>query len=157
MLRRIFTLFICTAVVLCAQKYKGPQPEKPDLPYLLHADNLVPAEANEAKEENKKDQILYYIPGASSPARTPLSSPIFLFLADKLTPERLQLYRLEVKNGRREIMFSRKKKQMARPIRFSTNRVADNLYRLEVEETLENGEYSFSPSESNQVFCFEIY
>lgn len=157
MFRRILTLSIWMAVILSAQKYKGPQPEKPDFPYLVHADNLVPTEASEAKEETKKDQILYYIPGASSPARTPLSSPIFLFLADKLTPERLQLYRLEVKNGRREVMFSKKKKQTARPIRFSTDRVADNLYRLEVQETLENGEYSFSPSESNQVFCFEVY
>ena len=31
------------------------------------------------------------------------------------------------------------------------------LYRLEVEESLEPGEYAFSPEGSNQVFCFQVF
>ena len=51
----------------------------------------------------------------------------------------------------------RKKKQTARPIRYTINRVGENLYKLEVDEGLGNGEYSITPSGSNQVFCFRVY
>lgn len=74
------------------QKYNGPQPEKPDLPYLVHADNLVPTEANEAKEEDRKGEALYIIEGATSPAATPLASPTFLIRIDQLVPESLEIY-----------------------------------------------------------------
>jgi hypothetical protein len=155
MLRRFLLLLTCSAA-LFGQKYDGPQPEKPDLPYLIHADNLVPTEANEAKEETRKDEVLYVIEGATSPAATPLASPVFLIRVDQLAPERLEIYKLESKNGRREVLF-RKKKQTARPIRCNVTRVADNLYKLDVEEALGNGEYSITPNGSNQVFCFRVY
>src|SRR5713101_1041140 len=114
------TILLGTALLLCslaarAQKYAGPQPEKPDMPYLVHADTLVPTEANEAKEENRKDEILYTIVGATSPAATPLSSPAFLIRTEQLAPDKLEIYKLESRNGRREILFSHKKKQIARP------------------------------------------
>jgi len=156
------TILLGTLLLLCslaarAQKYAGPQPEKPDMPYLVHADTLVPTEATEAKEENRKDEILYTIAGATSPAATPLSSPAFLIRTEQLAPDKLEIYKLESRNGRREILFSHKKKQIARPFRLSIKRVGDNLYRLEVDESLENGEYSITPNGSNQVFCFRVY
>ena len=33
------------------------------------------------------------------------AAPIFLLQAEKLVPDRLQLYKLESKNGRREILW----------------------------------------------------
>lgn len=146
------------AVWLPAQKYSGPRPPKPDVPYLVHADNLVETEIAEASEEKRKDDLAYIVAGASSLVKTPLAGPIFLFLADKIVPEKLQLYRLEVKNGRREVFFSQKKrKQSARPMRLAIARVGEGLFRIEVNETLANGEYSLSPDGSNQVFCFQVY
>src|SRR2546422_7257242 len=62
------TLALLFATALFGQKYNGPQPEKPDLPYLVHADNLVATEAGEAKQETRKNDILYVIDGATSPA-----------------------------------------------------------------------------------------
>src|SRR6266403_5557563 len=53
-----------------ADSYNGPRPQKPDVPYLLHADRLVEAEVNEAREENRKGEVTYVIPGASSTAKT---------------------------------------------------------------------------------------
>ncbi|HUJ21345.1 MAG TPA: hypothetical protein VLX58_07490 [Bryobacteraceae bacterium] len=156
MWRRLALTFFCAGLLL-AQKYNGPQPEKPDLPYIVHADNLVPTEVNEAKEESRKDEITYVIEGATSPAATPLASPVFLIRAEQLVPEKLEIYRLEVKNGRREVLFSKKKKQTARPVRCNVSRVGDNLYKLEVDEGLPNGEYSITPEGSNQVFCFRVY
>ena len=95
------------AFAATAQKYNGPVPPKPDLPYLKHAETLVATEAAEAKEEKgKKDDITYVIPGASSSARTPLASPIFILQTEKLTAASLSLYKLESKNGRREIGFA---------------------------------------------------
>jgi hypothetical protein len=159
MQRRILLLLVAIAGAGFAQKYDGPRPEKPDLPYLKHADNLIPTEAAEAKEEKHKDDTLYIVEGASSPAKTPLPSPVFLFQSDKIQPEKLALYKLETtKTGRREILFSPKKKQNAVPIRIEVKRLSsDNLYRIEVDDTLSNGEYSLSPEGSNQVFCFQVY
>jgi len=151
------TTALLFATALFGQKYNGPQPEKPDIPYLVHADNLVATEAGEAKQETRKDEILYVIDGATSPAATPLASPTFLIRAEQLVPDKLEIYKLESKNGRREVLFQRKKKQTARPIHRNVTRVGDNLYKIDVEQALENGEYSITPSESNQVFCFRVY
>src|SRR5260370_25395808 len=85
-----------------AEKYAGPKPPKPDVAYLVHADNLVETEVLEAKEQKgKKYVITYIIPGANSSARTPLASPIFLIQAQNIAAAKLQLFRLDSKNGQR--------------------------------------------------------
>jgi len=155
MLRRILLLFWAAVFAASAQKYTGPVPPKPDLPYLKHADNLIATEAAEAKEEKKKDEVIYVIPGANSPARTPLATPIFLIQADKLVPDHLGLYRLESKGGHREVSASPKKPMKA--YRVVVSRLTGNLYKIEVDETLDPGEYSLSPDNSNQVFCFQVF
>jgi hypothetical protein len=157
MLVRLWVVTAMLAGAAVAQKYSGPKPPKPDLPYLKHADNLVPTEAGEAKEEKgKKDEITYVIQGASSSAKTPLASPIFLMISDKIPADRLQLYRLESRNGRRELTVSPKKPGKA--ILANVSKLSsDGLYRIEVLESLEPGEYSLSPSESNIVFCFAVF
>jgi hypothetical protein len=156
MIRRILPLLLAAVCAAFAQKYDGPRPPKPDLPYLKHADNLVATEESKAVEEKqKKDDILYMVEGAASTARTPLASPIFLLQADKLSPDKLGLYRLDVKGNHREILFGAKKQPRA--IRLDVTRVDGNLFRIEVDESLEPGEYSLSPEGSNQVFCFQVY
>jgi hypothetical protein len=154
---RLVPILLLIACAGWAQKYTGPRPPKADLPYLKHAENLIPTEAGEAKEEKgKKEEIVYVIAGAASAAKTPLASPIFLFVSEKLRPESLQLFRLESRNGRRELDVSPKKP--GKPIRVTVTRLSsDGLYRLDVYESLEAGEYSLSPSDSNRVFCFEVF
>jgi hypothetical protein len=156
MSRRVWFL-IALAAVAAAQpkKYDGPQPSKPDLPYLKHADNLVPTDASEAKEEKKKDATTYVIDGATAKAQTPLASPIFVMQSDKLVPDKIGLYKLDVKNGHRELMSSPKKP--LRSIRLDVSRLGGNVYKIEVNESLEPGEYSLSPEGSNQVFCFRVF
>lgn len=158
MTRRWLILVAALAVPGLAQKYDGPRPSRADVPYLKHADNLIATEVTEAKEEDRKDDILYVIAGANSPARTPLASPILLILADKVVAQKLQLFKLESKNGHREILFSHKKKQTAVPIRIDVTRLSsDNLFQIEVNESLDKGEYSLSPDGSNAAFCFQVY
>lgn len=157
MTRRLIPVCLLLAGLAGAQKYSGPRPEKPDLPYLLHADTLVPVEVAEAKETKKKDDLIYTVAGASSPVKTPLAGPIFLFQDGQLSAEKLQLYKFEVKNGQREVFFSHKGKASAKARRLAVNPVGGGLYRVEVDESLENGEYGLTPEGSNQVFCFQVY
>ncbi|HET9886767.1 MAG TPA: hypothetical protein VFR10_04580, partial [bacterium] len=102
-------LFFALALLLplhAWQKYTGPRPPKPDIPYLLHGSTLLETEVQEAKDEQRKDENAAVINGTASPAKTPVPEPIFLFLAEKIAPEKLEMYKLAVtKDGRREVVF----------------------------------------------------
>jgi len=140
-----------------AQKYNGPRPPKADVLYLVHADNLIPTETAEATEDSKKNEVTYSIPGTSSPARTPLAEPIFIIQTNKIQPDRLELYKMDVKNGRRVVSVTKNRRGSAKPYHLQVTKLDSNLYRVEASEVLENGAYSISPSDSNLVFCFEEY
>jgi len=153
-------LAVLSASVLTAadQKYSGPRPPKPDIPYLMHADNLIETEVTEAQEEDRNREVLNSIPGENSPVRTPLAEPIFLIDAQKIVPEKLEMYRFEVRRGRREITFPKKQSRDApRPIRVMITQIEGKLYRLEANQILENGEYALSPDGSTKVFAFQVY
>lgn len=158
MQRLLLLILILAPAAWTAGKYDGPRPPKPDMLYLVHADHLIPTEAAEAAGDSKKDDTNYTLPGASSPARTPLAEPIFLIETDRIVPERLELYRWEVKGGRRELSLSKaRRKNNAKALHLSVTHIEGNLYRIEASEPLDDGEYSLSPSDSNRVFCFEVF
>ena len=152
---RTIPLLLAAMCAAFAQKYDGPRPAKADLPYLKHASELVATERVEAKEQKVKNDTVYTVAGPASSVKTPLASPIFIFKADKISPEKFGLYQFEVKNGYREITFGPKKQPRA--IHVEVVRLDKDLYRLEAVESLEPGEYSLSPEGSNQVFCFQVY
>lgn len=155
---RWVSFILISAGLAFGQKYTGPRPPKPDLPYLVHADNLIPTEASDSKPETKKNEVTYAVAGTSSPARTPLAEPIFLIETDKISAQSLELYRVDVKGGRREVTMSQKHSRGgAKALRLSVTRLDRNLFRVEVDEEIENGEYALSPNGSNTVFCFEVY
>ena len=143
---------------LAADKYTGPKPPKPDLPYLLHGGNLVPTEAKEAKEEKKGDETVYTIPGAKSSAKTPLPEPRFILEAQTVAPEHMELFKAEVRDNLREVTLTAKRKKGGnQPLHLTVFPLGAKLYRVEAAEELEEGEYCLSPSESNCVFCFTVY
>jgi hypothetical protein len=158
-------LYLAAAVLLSAlavpgadEKYNGPRPAKPDVLYLVHADNLIETEVLEATQEEKGNDQINWIPGAASPVRTPLAEPIFLIDAQTISPDKLELYKLEVKRGRREITFPKKQgRNTPRPLRVMVKSIEGKLYRVEANETLENGEYALSPDGSDQVFAFQVF
>ena len=153
------TLLLISLGAFClaaADKWDGPVPPKPDIPYLVHASNLVETENGQARQENRKNESTFTISGASSPARTPLAEPIFIIDARNISPERMELARLEVKGGNREVSLSTGKRR-SRFLHLAVTPVGGHLYKIEVDEPLENGEYALSPSGDNRVFCFEIY
>jgi hypothetical protein len=156
---RVALIFVIALAAL-AQKYSGPVPEKDDLPYIVQADSLIPTEAATAKAQKgkKKDETLYTIDRAASSARTPLASPIFLIKVKDLVPEKLELYKLDVKNGHREITIpTGKHSRGPEPLRMDVKKVGESLVRLEVAVSLPNGQYSISPQGSDDVFCFEVF
>jgi hypothetical protein len=152
-------LLACSIFAPAQEKYNGPRPPKADVPYLLHADNLVETDSAQAREEQKKDDTLYIVNGAAAIARTPVAEPIFLFQSDKISPDSLELYAMEVKNGNRQVVVSKKRKNNSKQHRLMVTKLDDKLYRLEVNEGLglENGEYSISPQGTNEVFCFSVF
>lgn len=152
------SLWLCANFGTAQKTYDGPRPPKPDVPYLMHADNLIETEVGEAREEHHgKNDVTYIIPGANSPVRTPLAEPIFLFESEKITPESIGLYRMQVRKGNREVATSEKSRM--HPLRLMVTPLGGHIYRIEVNENLglENGEYSLSPQGSNAVFCFAVY
>jgi hypothetical protein len=141
-----------------ADKYAGPVPPKPDIPYLLHASNLVETETGQARQENRKNESAFVVSGASSPARTPLAEPIFIIDARNLAPDRMEMYRLEVKGGNREVSLATgRRRGGGQPIHLQVTALGDRLFRIEADEPLENGQYALTPAGDNRVFCFEIY
>ncbi len=134
-----------------------PEPPKADVPYLVHANNLVETEQARAVEQSSKKEQTYYVPGATSGVQTPMAGPEFLLKVENLDPDRLQLYRFESRNGRREILMRKKKKIVAKAYYTSTTRVAPGVFRIRTDQFLENGEYCLTPSGSDAVFCFTVH
>ena len=150
-------VLLCCAIAW-AQKYDGPRPAKKDMIYIVHADNLIPTEAGDAKEEGKKNEPVYTFPGTSSPARTPLAEPIFILDSDTIKPDSVELYRMDVKSGHREVKVSGGSKRYGnKALRLSVVKLDRGLYKLEASETLDPGQYALSPTGGNRVFCFEVY
>lgn len=150
----------CAATAQSQKKYSGPKPPKADVPFLLHATKLVETEVLTATESQEKNAQVYTVPGSTSPARTPLSEPILLFQSDKINPDKLSLFKLEVRGGNRVLVLpdsGRRKKDSVRPLFLMVTPLSPGLFRVEVNEYLEDGEYCLSPDGSNQVFCFTAF
>lgn len=158
MARTVLAFAILSAMAFGADKYTGPRPPKADMIYIVHADNLIETEVGKAKSDERKDLIVAVLPGPSSPVKTPLAEPIFIVKTDKLVVDKIAAYKLDVKNGQREVVVNAKKlKNIKRPIHLQITRLDDRLYRVEVDEPLENGEYALSPDGSDETFSFQIY
>jgi len=134
-----------------------PTPPKPDVPYIVHANNLVETESSRAIEQTKKNEQWYFVEGASSGVETPMARPEFALKPENLDPDSLELYRFEPKNGKREILIRKKKKVLARPYFLSLESLQPGVIRIRVDDVLENGEYCLTPNGSDAVFCFTVY
>jgi hypothetical protein len=140
-----------------AKKYNGPRPDGDATVYLLHASRLLPLEVGQAVEEKQKDGSLNYVNGPTASTETPIPEPVFLVRDGKIAATKLVLWRLQSKKGRRELFLpvpSKMNKNSARPVRTTITPLEPGLFRVEVQEILEPGEYCFSPDGSMSSFCF---
>jgi hypothetical protein len=154
-------VLVLAALPAAAQKkYTGPRPPKPDVPFLIQAGNLVPIEAGEARESQGKNETNYTVDGAASAIKTPVPEPVFLFQSDKINPERMSLFKMETRNGQRTLSLPadpRRRKDSSRPLFILVTPLENRLFKVEVNEPLDNGEYCLSPEGSNTVFCFSEF
>jgi hypothetical protein len=155
---RLLAILITLATVLIAQDaYNGPNPPKPNIPYIVHADNLVETESKTAHEQTTKNATVYTIDGEKSTARTPLASPTLVIDATTVDAEKLALFRFDVKNGHREVTLRKDGKGGSIPLHIETTKVSGRLYQIRILDSLDNGEYGLSPDGSNDAFCFEVF
>jgi hypothetical protein len=160
-MRRLLLLCSLATLGFAADAPVVPDPPKADMVYLLLADNLVPTDATEAQVEyknkgKKNEESTHYVPGEHASAKTPLTSPVFVMKRGSVSPEDLQVFAFEVKNGRREVTFSHKKSMHPFTLTI-TPTATESVYRLEVDQALPPGEYAVTPNGSERVFCFAIY
>jgi hypothetical protein len=150
---------LLSAAVSGQEKYSGPKPPNKDLPYLLHGDKLIATDVKKADQSNSKEGQVFFVSGTTSPARTPLAEPIFIFSPDHFRAEQLGLFRFDVRNGRREVVISGKHKRddAEGVFHLSLRRLEGDLFRIEVSEILSPGEYALSPEGDNTAFCFTVY
>jgi len=154
----LLTLLLAIPSFAQSDEYHGPTPPKSDVPYLLHASNLIETEITEAHSESKKSDKVYWVDGEASTARTPLAEPIFIIKIDKLIPDKIELFKFDVNKKRRELVLKdRPGRNDAHPLHLQVTRLGKGLYKIEVSETLPNGEYSLSPQGSDTVFAFQVY
>jgi hypothetical protein len=160
-MRRVLMLCSFAAICAAADPPVVPEPPKTDMVYLLSGDDLAPTDASEAQVDvrnkgKKNEESTHYVPGEHANAKTPLSSPIFVIKRGSLSPEALQVFAFEIKNGRREVTFSKKKSN--RPLTMTIIPTAnESVFRMEVDQNLPPGEYAITPNGSEQVFCFAVY
>ncbi len=151
-------LALALPAVAQQDKYSGPRPEKADVVYLKHVDKLIETEVSEAKQSEEKNRTIFRVPGASSAVKTPMAEPIFLFKTEKINPDKLTLYKMAVENGQRVLNFpSKRGKDSPKAIYIMVTPLEHGIFKIEVNEFIDDGEYCLSPEGSNAVFCFSTY
>jgi len=156
--RTLCFLLLALSPISADEKYSGPPPAKPDIPYLVFAAALKEPEIVDAREEKRKDETVYIIPGTASPARTPESEPVFIIDARQIAPEHIQLHQLEVKDGNRQVSLSSTPQPgPSEPLHLLVKRINEHLYRIEASEMLNIGEYALTSTGNNHVFCFSVF
>jgi len=146
---------------MAQQKSAGPKPPKNDLPYLLEAQKLIPTEIQTLSRSGSKDDTTITVSGTTSPARTPLPEPIFLFSPGQINAAQFELFRFHVTNGHRE--WSKNKQQNPQDeepeeiLRLTLRPVAEGVIRIEAAEMLNPGEYALIPKDQKTAFCFTVF
>ena len=135
----------------------GPKPDKKDIPYLVHAGNLVQTEVIKPAAADTAEGTRYSIPGQTSPARTPLALPIFLMDAAQIQPGKFRLIHLTVSSGHRETIILKRPSNDDPPLLLTLTSLGGGLYRLETVNEIENGEYALNIAGTDQFFCFSVF
>jgi hypothetical protein len=156
MLVRLWGGMLILLVVAAAQeKYSGPPLPKKDFAYLVRGDSLVEMEFAIAEPRDDNDRVTFVIAGAGSLVKTNDVAPAIVIDVSKLPTDLLQLYRVESRDGHREISIP-KRGRRPQPVPMITTKLGGNLVSLKPVEDLTSGEYSLTPQGSNAVFCFTV-
>jgi len=136
------------------------QPEEIGMVYFWNGKVLIPLERNQAVEHRSRSTQYWEIPAAQSRVRlNEASSLVFVVrLAQGVDPAGYSLFPLVTVNGSRRTRSQpgRRGGLVTWPVDISKNDVSSLItYALTVRD-LPTGEYSFSPSSSNDGYCFGV-
>ena len=134
------------------------EPEQAGVVYFRGASGeLTPLERNQAAERRRGSAQYWEMPSARSPVRlkTAPQMQFVLRVPEGIDPESYSLYPMAAANGARrtESQPGRKGGPVTLPVDIA--KVSGSTYTLTVKD-LAAGEYSFSPSGSNEAYCFGV-
>jgi hypothetical protein len=136
------------------------QPEELGMVYFWNGRVLIPLERKEAVERKKGSTQYWEMPAPQSPVRlTEASSLLFILrLPKSINPASYSLFSLVTVDGGRRTrpLPGRRGVLMTWPVDIEKNDESSLMtYTLTVRD-LPTGEYSFSPSSSNDGYCFGV-
>ena len=118
---------------------------------------MVQTEVASSDPQDTPEGTRYSLSGETSLARTPLALPIFMLDAVEIKPEKIRLMRLTAKAGHRETMAPRTPNPDDPPILLTVTNLGGGLYKFEVVNEIENGEYALNVAGTNKFFCFTVF
>jgi hypothetical protein len=133
------------------------QPEQIGMVYFWNGKGLTPLEGNQAVERRSRSTQYWEMPGPQSRVRLKeASSLVFILrLPEGVDPGSYSLFPLATVNGSRRTQ-SRRGGIATWPVDIKKNDESSLItYELTVKD-LPAGEYSFSPSNSNDGYCFGV-
>jgi hypothetical protein len=136
------------------------QPEEIGAVYFWNGKDLTPLERNQAVERGSRSSQYYEMPGPKSSVRINEASRLIfiLRLAKGIDPATYSLFSLATVNGSRRTRSQpgRSGALLTWPVDIAINDDTSLMtYTLTVRD-LPAGEYSFSPSSSNDGYCFGV-
>jgi hypothetical protein len=153
-------LVVSAAMALAQNKASEPKPPKADLPYLLKATKLIATEPQTLNRSGPKSDETISVSGVTSPARTPLPEPIFLFSPGEIKAGDFELIRFQVGNGHRRWKKGQQSSaddEPEEPLPLTLRPVAKGVIRIEAAVMLNPGEYALIPRGKNTAFCFTVF
>ncbi len=136
------------------------QPDEIGMVYFWNGKVLIPLERNQAVERKKGSNQFFEMKGPRSPIRlNETSSVVFILrLPEGVDPAGYSLFQLVTVDGNRQTRSQpgRRGGLLTWPVDISKNSESSLItYNLTVRD-LPPGEYSFSPSSSNDGYCFGV-
>jgi len=141
-----------------------PHPEFVGAVYFQdRAGSLVPLERTRANERRDDRGESWYMDGAQSPVRLPLGQKMTFVvqLANGIDPGTYALLPLEARTDGRWTRADLRNRNapLSLPVnvtKLGVTKLGDSIYGLTPAQELAAGEYAFSPSNSNNAYCFGV-
>ena len=137
----------------------GSEPELIGAVYFQNeAGALIPLERNNGTERKDGRSAYWQMEGPRSPVRLPrLQKMQFVVrLANGIDPNTYKLFPLEPKINGRRTRSGPKNGSAPQELGFDVTKLGESTYGLMPVRDLAAGEYAFSPTTSNNAYCFGI-
>ena len=136
-----------------------PQPEFVGAVYFQErTGSLIPLERNRANERKDDRSEFWWMEGSQSSVRFPGGQRMLFVvqLANGIDPGTYALLPLETRNDGRWTKSDPRNRNAPLSLLVNVTNLGDSTYGLTPAQDLAAGEYSFSPSNSNNSYCFGV-